>query len=90
MLSCAIRANKAHTGIYLAGRITESLIGYGIQKRILGITLDNASNNNTLVNELTDSLDGYQGSLTRIRCFAHILNLVVKVSSFNMQVDRSN
>ena len=47
--------------------------------QILAITLDNTSNNNTLIDELGELLDGFQGSLTRVRCFAHILNLVVKV-----------
>ena len=32
-----------------------------------------------LVEELPNLLDGFQGSLTRVRCFAHVLNLVVKV-----------
>jgi hypothetical protein len=49
--------------------------------QILSLVLDNASNNNTLVSELEELLDGYQGSLTRIPCFAHVLNLVVKVRS---------
>ena len=40
---------------------------------------DNTSNNNTLVDELGELLDGFQGSLTQVQCFAHILNLVVKV-----------
>lgn len=43
---------------------------------------DNASNNNTLVDELGKLLDGFQGSLMQVRCFAHILNLVVKVCIF--------
>jgi hypothetical protein len=47
--------------------------------QILAITTDNASNNNMLIDELGDLLEGFQGSLTRVRCFAHILNLVVKV-----------
>jgi hypothetical protein len=47
--------------------------------QILAITTDNVSNNNTLIDELGDLLEGFQGSLTRVRCFAHILNLVVKV-----------
>jgi hypothetical protein len=47
--------------------------------QILALTADNASNNNPLVVELSELLNGFQGSLTRIRCFAHILNLVVKV-----------
>jgi len=85
-----IRASKAHTSVYLAGRVLECLRTYGIQNQILGITLDNASNNNTLVNELADLLHGYQGSLTRIRCFAHILNLVVKVSSYTISAAGSN
>jgi hypothetical protein len=47
--------------------------------QILSLTANNASNNNTLVDDLSDLLNGFQGSETRIRCFAHILNLVVKV-----------
>ena len=47
--------------------------------QILAITTDNSSNNNMLIDELGDLLEGCQGSLTRVRCFAHILNLVVKV-----------
>lgn len=37
------------------------------------------SNNNTLVDELSELLNGFHGSLSQVRCFAHILNLVVKV-----------
>ena len=90
------KASKAHTGTYLASRVSKCLHEYGIHGKvcppsrsmmhqsynhvqILGLTADNASNNNTLVDDLSDLLDGFQGSLTRIRCFAHILNLVVKV-----------
>jgi hypothetical protein len=41
--------------------------------------LDNASNNNTLIDELGELLVGFQGSLMQVQCFAHILNLMVKV-----------
>ncbi|KIM91753.1 hypothetical protein PILCRDRAFT_83832 [Piloderma croceum F 1598] len=51
---------------------------YGIHGKILGLTGDNTSNNNTLVNDLSDLLNGFQGSPTCICCFAHVLNLVVK------------
>lgn len=47
--------------------------------QVLALTTDNASNNITLVDELADLLNGFQGSLAWIRCFAHVLNLVVKV-----------
>ena len=90
------KASKAHTGTYLASRVSKCLHEYGIHGKvcppscfmmyqsynhvqILGLTADNASNNNTLVDDLSDLLDGFQGSLTRIHCFMHILNLVVKV-----------
>ena len=47
--------------------------------QILSLTVDNALNNNTLVDDLSDLLNRFQGSETHIHCFAHILNLVVKV-----------
>ncbi|KAH8109784.1 hypothetical protein DFH11DRAFT_1515225, partial [Phellopilus nigrolimitatus] len=50
--------------------------------QILGVVCDNASNNDTLISELELALDSHNGSHTRIRCFAHVLNLVVKVSRF--------
>lgn len=45
---------------------------------------DNASNNNTMVEELAVLIDRFQGKLSRARCFAHVLNITVKVflSSF--------
>ncbi|KAJ7883852.1 hypothetical protein B0H14DRAFT_2564624 [Mycena olivaceomarginata] len=46
--------------------------------QILALVADNASNNNTLVSELKYLLPSYRGSITRVRCVAHILNLVVK------------
>jgi hypothetical protein len=46
----------------------------------MSFTADNAPNNNTLVDELANQLDGFQGSLVCIHCFACILNLIVKVS----------
>ncbi|KAJ7899461.1 hypothetical protein B0H14DRAFT_2221075, partial [Mycena olivaceomarginata] len=49
---------------------------------LLGLAADNASNNNTLVESLATriGLSGrFRGKLHRIRCFAHILNLVMRV-----------
>jgi len=43
-------------------------------------TADNASNNDTLVDELSILIPSFGGRQYRVRCFAHILNLVVKVS----------
>jgi len=47
--------------------------------QILGLVCDNASNNDAMVKELGVLLPSFKGQSTRVRCFAHILNLVVKV-----------
>lgn len=73
------RATQSHTGIYLAHRVTECLKEFGIENKVFAITVDNASNNDTMVDELAETLEGFQGSLTRVRCVCHIFNLVVKV-----------
>jgi hypothetical protein len=53
-----------------------------MNEQILVLVADN-SNNNTMVNELDELIPTFQGSQTRIRCFTHILNLVVKVCHHN-------
>ncbi|GJF00030.1 hypothetical protein PsYK624_163070 [Phanerochaete sordida] len=73
-----VKLTKSHTGVYLGQQLTACLKAYGIEDKILGITADNASNNMTMVAELETSLSGINSRQTRVRCFAHILNLVVK------------
>jgi hypothetical protein len=46
--------------------------------QILGITCDNASNNDVMIQELEDHIPRFPGASNQIRCFAHILNLVAK------------
>lgn len=46
--------------------------------QILSITCDNASNNDTMINELARLVDDFPGPANQTRCFLHILNLVVK------------
>ncbi|THU75485.1 hypothetical protein K435DRAFT_600608, partial [Dendrothele bispora CBS 962.96] len=48
--------------------------------QILAIAMDNASNNDTMLQELPNLLpsDATVGSDYQIRCFGHILNLVTK------------
>ncbi|KAJ7248410.1 hypothetical protein C8J57DRAFT_1080206, partial [Mycena rebaudengoi] len=50
--------------------------------QLLGLAADNTSNNNTLVTALAIKirrLGRFNGALHRIRFFAHILNLAMKV-----------
>ncbi len=62
----------------------EVLKEYSLEELILGETGDNASVNDKTLNELETlfqevSFTIITGHHTQIRCFAHILNLVVKV-----------
>ena len=54
--------------------------------KVLAVVCDNAANNDTLITEL-ELLGSPVSSETRIRCFAHILNLVVKVCTTPHVID---
>ncbi|CAM8880169.1 unnamed protein product [Rhodiola kirilowii] len=69
-----------HSGEILAQHINEELIAWHIQHKVFSITLDNASNNDSLVNLLPEylMLADVSKQLFHIRCCAHILNLIVQ------------
>ena len=46
--------------------------------KLLPVTCNNASNNNTMIEELANLLDNFPGPENQMQCFLHILNLVVK------------
>ena len=46
--------------------------------QILGITSDNASNNDTMIKYLGDALDEFPGAANQTRCFVHTINLITK------------
>jgi hypothetical protein len=52
--------------------------------QLLGVICDNAENNSTMMVELGHLLrhTNFPGQSARIRCFAHVLNLVVKVTAY--------
>jgi hypothetical protein len=72
-----IRMSGCHTGRHLARELEALLKSFGIEKKILSITCDNASNNDTMIQAL--NLGGFHGAESCVRCFPHILNLSVKV-----------
>jgi hypothetical protein len=43
--------------------------------------MDNASNCNHLASILSTRIPHFEGTLARLRCLAHIINLIAKVSS---------
>jgi len=46
--------------------------------QILGITGDNASNNDLMIKYLGDTLDNFPGPANQTWCFAHTVNLIAK------------
>ncbi len=46
--------------------------------KILSVTCDNASNNDTMIAKMGSELTYFKGEQSRCRCFAHVINLVVK------------
>jgi len=77
--------------VNLAQAFVEVLRSFKIENKILSVTCDNASNNDTMIHELDDSLSEFS-SLNRTRCFAHILNLVAKalLKQFDVKTEDKN
>ena len=74
-----------HSGENLAAAIQALLVELNLERKLLSITGDNASNNERMVLELFDSLQKTYGTDSLfcgldsyIRCLAHIINLIVK------------
>ena len=69
------KLSEKHTGENLYKKFKEILTEFGIQEKVLGITLDNASNNDTMMRaaEIDDS--NTFSTFAHIRCFAHVVNL---------------
>ncbi|KAL3643109.1 hypothetical protein CASFOL_013924 [Castilleja foliolosa] len=72
-----------HKGDVIAKVIESCLLEWGLEK-IMSVTLDNAKNNDTCVSDLKRRLNKRGGMLLlggeffHVRCFAHIMNLVVR------------
>ncbi|GJX11554.1 zinc finger BED domain-containing protein RICESLEEPER 2-like protein [Tanacetum coccineum] len=71
-----------HTGSLLAECVITFLREWGIENKVFTITLDNATNNNGLVDCLKDQLSYdalvCNGEFIHVRCCAHVLNLIVQ------------
>ncbi|CAE6511697.1 unnamed protein product, partial [Rhizoctonia solani] len=77
------KINGHHTGANVGHALFEVLQESGITNKIGYITLDNASNNNTLMEELANSLQAYGAEFdpekNHIWCFPHVINLAVQM-----------
>jgi hypothetical protein len=72
---------ERHSGGNIAAHVIEVLKSYNITNKVGYFTLDNASNNDTAMEEIGKAL-GFMGKTQRLRCFGHILNLAVKALLF--------
>lgn len=77
----------AHTGANIASQVAEIIEEFGIHDKVGYFTLDNASSNDTAMDELGIRL-GFQGRERRGRCFGHILNLSAKALLFGGDAER--
>ncbi|KAL1947002.1 hypothetical protein VTO73DRAFT_13963 [Trametes versicolor] len=82
-----VRLTSSHTGKYLAEKLIECLKEFAIEGKVLSVTCDNAENNTTMLKEMHVLVPKFRGTLVRVRCFGHVLNLVVKgiLSQFGRQ-----
>jgi hypothetical protein len=73
---------ESHSGENIAKCFMDILRELDILDRIGGITMDNATNNDTAMNKFEEHLSElgftYVPQQQRIRCFAHIINLAVQ------------
>lgn len=70
-----------HTGLAIEDALSTSIADWGIKRKLLTITLDNASNNTKTVTSYLQNEDHgllLDGVDFHVRCSAHILNILVQ------------
>uniref|UniRef100_J3N7H9 BED-type domain-containing protein n=1 Tax=Oryza brachyantha TaxID=4533 RepID=J3N7H9_ORYBR len=77
-----VEVDPPHTGIVIAQAIFDCLVDWKIEDKVMTITLDNASNNDTVVSNLKSKLAARKKSqfdpdYFHVHCAAHIVSLVV-------------
>ncbi|XP_071912241.1 zinc finger BED domain-containing protein RICESLEEPER 2-like [Coffea arabica] len=70
-------------GIQIADAIFKCLMDWGIESKVYTVSVDNASNNDSALRCLKDTFSRNKcilanGKLFHVRCYAHILNLMVQ------------
>lgn len=74
---------ERHTGKYMAEQVANCLKRFKLADKLHTICMDNASNCDTLALRLGWLIPSFLGTLSRTRCFAHIVNLIAKVSYYS-------
>ncbi len=69
--------DESHTGEAIAGGVAQIIKEFGLQDRIGYFVLDNAANCTTAIESLAE-IFGFDPLKRRLRCTAHIINLVAR------------
>jgi hypothetical protein len=85
----------AHRGKALAEITSDTLEEFGITGKILGVTSDNAFNNDTLRTELEHLLDDKHGviwnsTVGKVRCMSHVIQLGVKAMLGQLSIEATS
>jgi hypothetical protein len=67
-----------YTGVTLSNIVLQVIQEYGIEEKVGYFMMDNASNNDTMMEELQKSLPGFNVRQRRLRYLGHVVNLVYK------------
>lgn len=69
----------SHSGVNLSDVVLKLLRQHKIADRVLAVTTDNASNNNTLMSSIQESLQSLElnngSTIVRVPCIAHVIQL---------------
>jgi hypothetical protein len=83
-----------HSGENLCSVLLKRLKDHNITHRILAITTDNASNNQTLMDRLNDEIETLAevtgAPVVRVPCIAHVIQLSLKGLLVHMKLEPSN
>lgn len=83
-----------HSGANLSAVLLELLQQHNIVDRVLAVTADNASNNNTLMANIRESIDELelpnQTPIVRIPCLAHVIQLSLRELLSLVKADPQN
>jgi hypothetical protein len=80
----------AHSGEAIAETFLRVINSYGIQDKIGYFTLDNAYNNDTMLQAAVAKACGFNAAHRRLRCNGHAINLAVQAFLFGKNKDASD
>jgi hypothetical protein len=76
-----------YTGVTLSNIVLQAIQEYGIEEKVGYFMMDNASNNDTMIEELQKSLLGFNVRQRRLRCLGYVVNLVCKAMLYGTDAE---